>query len=153
MLSVKSPKTTYHKHSTVCTLSLTYWFHFPSLNHMKILQSPPNCRFLLQRTLRYFSIFWFRLIIIISLNNSTLPLYLCDIEIADLQTCPLFHIRFNLLICSLALRSCQIHLVMIQFCLNMMLDIKFGTSQGSSALFVRRTTASLSSAFAHARLH
>ncbi len=91
-----------------------------------MLQCLHNRRFLLRRTLRHFSVFFLRQIIVLPHIQPALPFDLGDIQTGHLQAVLFQHIRLNLVIGSLALRRCQIQLVQIQLHLDMLLGIKFG---------------------------
>ena len=91
-----------------------------------MLQCLHNRRFLLRRTLRHFRIFLLRQIIVLSHIQPALPLDLGNIQAGYLQTILLQHIRLDLVIGRLALRSSQIQLVQIQLHLDMLLGVEFG---------------------------
>ena len=91
-----------------------------------MLQCLHNRRFLLRRTLRHFSVFFLRQIIVLPHIQPALPFDLGDIQAGHLQTILFQHIRFDLVIGSLALRRCQIQLIQIQLHLDMLLSIEFG---------------------------
>ncbi len=58
---------------------------FAKLNkrHAEVLQCLLDCFFFIRRTLRLFSVLRLRLIVILSLDDTALLLYLCDIQAAD----------------------------------------------------------------------
>lgn len=63
-----------------------------------MLQCFRNGSFLIRRALRLLGILRFGLVVILPINDTTLLLYLSDIEVADLQASMLQNIRFDLLI-------------------------------------------------------
>ena len=97
-----------------------------ALNHPKVTQCLRNCLFLLRWALGLLGVFGFRLIVVLTLDNSALLLYLCDIKTTDLQTGMLQNIRLDFLIGCLFLRRGQIQLVHLHFDLDMFLALKFG---------------------------
>ena len=91
-----------------------------------MFQCFPYSRFFLWRAFRLSGIFRFWQIIVYPLNNTAFLFYLCDIEIADLQSCMLQYIILNFLIGGFALRSSQIKLIHLKFNLDMLGCMKFG---------------------------
>ena len=98
----------------------------PFLNHAEVLECLLDCFFFIQRALRLFSVLRLWLIVIITLDDPALLLYLCDVQAADFQTAVLQHIILDLLVGGFLLRIGQIQLVHIQVYLDVLLCIKFG---------------------------
>ena len=115
-----------------CLLSRTDcpWFTlFPypfSLNHPEVFQGLLDCLFFIRRALGLFSVLRLRLIVVLTLDDTTFLLYLCDIQAAYFQAAMLQHIILDLLIGSFLLRICQIKLVHAQINLDMLFGVKFG---------------------------
>ena len=80
------------------------------LHHLKMLQRLHNRRFLFRRTLRHFSIFLLRQIIVLPHIQPALPLDLRDIQGRYLQPELLQHVRLNLLISRALLKARHIHI-------------------------------------------
>lgn len=99
---------------------------FVTSNHPEVLQCLHNCLFLLRWTLWLLGIFRFRLIVILTLDDTAFLLHLSNIQAADLQTGIFQHIILNLLIGSFLLRIGQIHLVHLHFDFNMLSRFQFG---------------------------
>ena len=85
-----------------------------------------DCFFFIWRALRLFSVLRLRLIVVLTLNDTALLFYLCDIQAADFQAAVLQHIIFDFLVGGFLFRIGQIQLVHIQVNLDMLLRIKFG---------------------------
>ena len=85
-----------------------------------------DCFFFIRRALRLFCVLKLRLIVVLTLNDTSLLLYLCDIQVADFQAAMLQHVIFDFFVGSFLFRIVQIRLVHIQVNLDMLLRIKFG---------------------------
>lgn len=120
--------------SPACTDFSRFRLGIYSLDHLKM----PQClydriRFLL-RTLRLLCILVFRFMVILSLNNAVFLLYLCDIEIRNLQLVVFPYILPNLVVSRLAFRSSHIQFIHADVHFDVPLDIEFGQKENRFAM-------------------
>ena len=91
-----------------------------------MLQCLLDCFFFIRRALRLFSVLRLRLIVVLTLDDTALLLYLCDIQAADFQAAMLQYIILDFLVGGFLHRIGQIKLVHIQVYLDILLCMKFG---------------------------
>lgn len=86
------------------------------------------------RTLGLFGIFRFGLIIILSLDDAVLLLYLCDIEVGNPQLMMFPYMLPNLIVSGLAFGGSHIQLLHADVHFNVAVDVEFGQKENGFAM-------------------